>query len=163
MPVTYESIATVTATGSAAISFTSISSTYTDLILICNTQAPNSVDVNVRVNSDTGSNYSRTILYGDGTSAASARNVNMAYFQPEAYGYVTNVMAQSMAIHFMNYSNNTTNKTFLARANNWEVGIDAIIGLWRNTAAINRIDIVPVGASFFSSGSTFSLYAIKAA
>jgi len=160
---TYVAIATTTATGSAAVSFTSIPSTYTDLIFICNTQAANSADVNVRVNNDSGTNYSRTVLTGTGSAASSLRNSNMTYFQPEVNGYVTNTMSQNMIIHFMNYSNTTTNKTFLSRANNWEVGVDAIVGLWRSTSAINRIDIAPVGATYFSSGSTFTLYGIQAA
>jgi hypothetical protein len=160
---TYEAIATITATGSAAVSFTSIPSTYTDLVFICNTQAANSADVNVRVNSDTGSNYSRIWLTGTGSSAGSGRNATLTYFQPDANGYVTNTMSQNMIIQFMNYSNTTTNKTFLSRSNNWEVGVDAIVGMWRSTAAINRIDIVPIGATFFSSGSTFSLYGIASA
>jgi hypothetical protein len=163
MASTYTPIATVTATGSAAVSFTSISSIYTDLVFICNTQAANSADVNVRVNNDSGTNYSRTWLTGTGSAISSSRNTNLTYFQPEANGYVTNTMSQNMIIHFMNYSNATTNKTFLSRANNWEVGVDAIVGLWRSTAAINRIDIAPIGATYFSSGSTFSLYGIKAA
>ena len=163
MAKTYTPIATTTATGSAAVSFTSIPSTYTDLIFVCNLQAANSADVSVRVNNDSATNYSRTVLYGTGSAAGSLRNTNQAQFQPEVYGYVTNTMSENVIIHFMNYSNTTTYKTFLSRANNWEVGVDAIVGLWSSTSAINRIDIAPIGATYFSSGSTFTLYGIKAA
>jgi hypothetical protein len=163
MPSTHIPIATVTATGSDAVNFTSIPSTYTDLILVCNLKAANSADVSVRVNNDTGSNYSRIWLTGTGSSASSGRNTTLTYFQPEANGYVTNTMSQNMIIQFMNYSNTTVNKTFLSRSNNWEVGVDAIVGMWRNTAAINRIDIAPVGATYFSAGSTLSLYGIASA
>ena len=163
MPNTYVALATVTASGSSAVSFTSIPATYTDLVLVCNTQVASGVsDVNIRVNSDTATNYSRTILYGDGSSAASARNTNQTYFQPEVYGYVNTTYSQNMIVQFMNYSNTTTFKTFLSRANNATTGVDAIVGLWRSTSAINRIDIAPVAgaATFFSAGSTFSLYGI---
>jgi hypothetical protein len=163
MPNTYTEIARVTASGSAAVSFTSIPATYTDLVLVANTQVASGVsDISIRVNSDTATNYSRTILYGDGSSAASARNTNQTYFQPEVYGYVNTTYSQNMIVQFMNYSNTTTFKTFLSRANNASTGLDAIVGLWRSTSAINRVDVAPVAgaATFFAAGSTFSLYGI---
>jgi hypothetical protein len=160
---TYKAIATTTATGSALVSFTSITSSYTDLVFVCNLKAANSVDINVTVNGDTGTNYSRTVLTGDGGTASSSRQTSKAYFQPDSNGYVTNTMSQITTIHFMNYSNATTYKTFLSRTGNWEVGVDATVGLWRSTSAINRIDIAPIGATYFSSGSTFTLYGILAA
>jgi len=163
MPNTYTEIARVTASGSAAVSFTSIPATYTDLVLVANTQVASGVsDISIRVNSDTATNYSRTILYGDGSSAASARNTNQTYFQPEVYGYVNTTYSQNMIVQFMNYSNTTTFKTFLSRANNAPTGLDAIVGLWRSTSAIDRVDVAPVAgaATFFAAGSTFSLYGI---
>ena len=63
----------------------------------------------------------------------------------------------------MNYSNTTTFKTILMRANNAALGVDAIVGLWRSTAAINEIKVFPTGGANFETGSTFSLYGIKAA
>jgi hypothetical protein len=160
MATTYVPIATAISTGSASISFTSIPAIYTDLVFVCNLQAANSADIKVNVNNDTATNYSRVWLTGNGTTATSGKNNNLAWFQPNADGYVTNTMSQNTIIHFMNYSNTTTFKTFLSRAGNWEVGTDTIVGTYRSTSAINRIDIIPNGATYFSAGSTFSLYGI---
>jgi hypothetical protein len=41
-------------------------------------------------------------------------------------------------------------------------GTQELVGLWRNTAAINAIKFYSAGSNF-SIGSTFTLYGIKAA
>ena len=65
----------------------------------------------------------------------------------------------------MNYSNTTTNKTVLARGNNASdasyPGTEAFVGLWRSTAAINRIDFSSNSKTW--NAGTFTLYGIKAA
>jgi hypothetical protein len=164
MPKTYEPIATVTAGGSSAVvTFSSILATYTDLILVTNLQGAGSVGTFVTVNNDTSANYSRTNLSGTGSSATSTRSTNATKFDPTVNGYVTNFMKMNALIHFLNYANTTTYKTFLARSNNVEVGADATVGLWRSTAAIDRIDVTVGGSGNWASGSTFTLYGIKAA
>ena len=164
MPKTYEPIATATGTGSSGqITFSSIPSTYTDLVLIANAQSSSGArQMYLTFNSDTGSNYSRTILSGTGTSAVSARNSNTLQTYLDYYGIVE---ATSPCIHIhniMNYSNTTTFKTMLTRANDSASGLDAIVHLWRSTAAINRIDIY-LDAVSFTTNSVFTLYGIKAA
>jgi hypothetical protein len=59
----------------------------------------------------------------------------------------------------MNYSNATTYKTWLSRANRPSAGLDAIVGLWRSTAAITSITLSVISDTY-SVGSTFSLYGI---
>jgi hypothetical protein len=51
----------------------------------------------------------------------------------------------------------------ISRSNNAGLGVDAIVGLWRSTAAINSITLDLLGTRIISAGSTFSLYGIKAA
>jgi hypothetical protein len=64
----------------------------------------------LRFNSDSGSNYSATQLYADGSSVASLRESNQTRAPS---GTIDN---DGMAIgHIMNYSNTTTYKTFIAR------------------------------------------------
>jgi hypothetical protein len=162
---TYTPIATTTVgTAVNIVTFSSIASTYTDLVLVCNLQvSAASADFSVRVNNDSGTNYSRTYLSGDGSAASSGRTSNQTYFQPDALGYPTNAMSQTTFINFMNYANTTTYKTFLSRTNNASTGLDAMAGLWRSTAAINRVDVATVGASNWATGSTFTLYGIASA
>ena len=62
----------------------------------------------------------------------------------------------------MNYSNTTTYKNMLARYNSIGVEVMAYIGLYRQTAAITRLDI-KAGSTNFTTGTTFTLYGILAA
>jgi hypothetical protein len=64
--------------------------------------------------------------------------------------------------NILDYANTTTYKTVINRANNAATGVDATVSLWRSTAAINSINISS-STSSFATGSTFSLFGIKAA
>ena len=158
---TYTPIATVTASGvSTILVMSSIPSTYTDLILIGQFPKVGAGSTRINVNSDTGANYSQTILYGNGTSAASGAETNQTKFFLIDYLSSSTTTPNMSIMHFMNYSNTTTYKTFLERSGAADKGTVAQVGLWRNTAAINRIDVSD--ASNFSAGTTFTLYGIAA-
>ena len=162
---TYEAIATNTVSGSSTttITFSSIPSTYTDLILVLNAATGSSVrDAIVRFNSDSGTNYSNTDLKGSGSTATSTRdsNSNAAYF-----GWATAITTSFESInimHIQNYSNTTTYKTALARGNTASRYVSTTVNLWRSTSAINTITCIANGDNF-AAGSTLSLYGIKAA
>lgn len=160
MAVTYTPIATNTL-GSAAssVTFSSISGTYTDLIIVINgLQNTGGADA-FEFNGDTGSNYSYTLLYGDGTVAGSSRGSNLTSVD---FGVFYLGTTQSVAtINVQNYSNTTTYKTVISRSSGGGF-VSARTGLWRSTAAITSIKI-SCGANTFSSGTMFTLYGIKAA
>jgi hypothetical protein len=117
-----------------------------------------------RFNGDTGSNYSDTVLFGNGSTAGSVRttsatNMLAGYVAaPETASNTYNVETH----HFMNYANTTTNKTVLHRASKASNGVDAVVSLWRSTAAINTIKYFVTGGGNLAVGSTFSLYGIAA-
>lgn len=159
MPSTYTPIATTTL-GSAAsfVTFSSIASTYTDLKVVINgavtTGGPN---IYLQYNGDTATNYSQTILYGDGSSAGTFRNTNN---NKQVIGDANTTIGTTIA-DVMNYSNTTTYKTNLAR-NSMSAYVEAWVGLWRSTSAINSI-LIGVTSSTFIAGSTFTLYGVKSA
>jgi hypothetical protein len=159
MPATYEPIATQTlGSAAASVTFSSITSTYTDLkIIITMTATAGSPSLYLRYNGDTGTNYSTNSVYGDGTNAGSFRASN----ENKLYIGELNTTIGTTIVDVMNYSNTTTNKTCLAR-NSMAANVQAIVGLWRNTSAINEI-VVLTSSSTFIVGSTFTLYGIKAA
>jgi len=160
---TYEPIATQTL-GSAAssVTFSSITGAYTDLIVIINggiTAGPD--DIRIRFNSDTGTNYSATLLRGDGSAAISARSSNDTYIS--WMGYLgTGAGSTVSTINVQNYSNATTYKTALNRGSVASNFVNASVGLWRNTAAITAMTLI-AGSSTFLSGTSFTLYGIKSA
>lgn len=156
---TYTPIATSSPSGTSSVTFSSISSAYTDLIVIYNGIATAAVNINLTYNGDSGSNYSFTRLYGNGSSASSDRTSNTTALNPTVGG----VNNQFAAIwQFMNYSNTTTYKTALFRSNDASAYVGAQVGLWRSTSAITSMTFALSGATY-SAGTTFTLYGIAAA
>ena len=168
MAATYTPIASATLSATtASITFSNIPQTYTDLVLVVFAKSTGTyANFFYRVNSDSGSNYSQTRLSGNGTTASSARITNNTYFNPCGVSGISDTGFSLYTTHFMNYSNTTTNKTFLHRTSiqngNAGDGVELMTGLWRNTAAINTIFIDPDGGDF-ASGTTANLYGILGA
>jgi hypothetical protein len=168
MAATYEPIATTTL-GSAAASYTfsSISSAYTDLVLITNAAITSGggQDLQIQLGNgsvDTATNYSWTVVQGNGTTASSSSASNTATPRINgSYAAITTTPAIWIT-NLQNYSNTTTYKTYLGRGNNADSGATAIVGLWRSSSAINTIKIFPSGSTL-AIGSTFTLYGIAAA
>ncbi len=162
---TYEPIATNTL-GSAAssVTFSSISGSYTDLVLVCVAKGASAQSMRMQFNGDTATNYSTTNLFADiggSPSASSSRYTTESSIRP---GYVQNGISTTdftpCIIQLQNYSNSTTYKTILSRS---DKAVNATVGLWRNTSAITSIVLFPAGSVNFISGSTFTLYGISAA
>jgi hypothetical protein len=161
MATTYEPIATSTVSGTVTltVTFSSIPATYTDIVVVVAGNTNNLTAV-MRFNNDSTAVYSRTVLRADGTTASSFRQNSQTGITID--GSVSQPFQNSI-INVMNYSNTTTYKNALVRSNNAGAGIDQGIGVWLNTAAINRIDIASTGATAWLAGTTFTLYGIKAA
>lgn len=164
MPTTYEPIATTTlGSAQSSVTFSSISGSFTDLVIagaVGSTSTTLDRNMRIQFNSDTNSNYSDTDVYGEGSTAGSFRRSNQNQM------IINEAIARSgnfstYIINVMNYSNSTTNKTVLGRGGNTNL-VAASVGLWRNTAAITSITLLISGDNF-ASGSTFTLYGIKAA
>lgn len=169
MPATYDFIRSTTiSSNTTSLTWSSIPSTYTDLVIVVSnvTSTAAGGTIYLQFNNDTSSNYSMTEIYGNGTSAASTR-VSSTTVIPINY-FITTGTSQTGQVsiaHIMNYNNSTTNKTVLVRENNASdasyPGAGAIVGLWRSTAQINRIDFSNNTKTW--NAGTFTLYGIKAA
>ena len=165
MPVTYEPIATTTL-GSAApsITFSSITSTYTDLrvVLVCTNASAG--DTYFRFNGDSGANYSITALSGSGTSAQTNSPTGMSGINPnQSYGITSTTIPSLMTWDVFSYGSSAF-KTTLCTASQDKNGSGntiRVVGLWGNTAAITSITIAP--SANFNAGTTATLYGIKAA
>jgi hypothetical protein len=159
--MTYFPIATNTLSSAvASVTFSSISGIYTDLLVIISGTTSTDTGLPMQFNSDTGSNYSGTLIYGSGSSSVSERNSNQTSMN--SMGRMDSTSGNGI-FHFMNYSNTTTYKTVISRGNNASSIVIANVGLWRSTSAINTIKFMVEGAATYSSGTTFTLYGIVAA
>lgn len=160
MAVTYEAIATTTlSSATSTVTFSSIPQTYTDLRVVFTGTANATSAFGLRYNSDTGANYSYTALYGTGAAVASIRGSSTT---DPANGNIWTTQSNVTA-DIMNYSNSTTYKTAISRADNAANRTAAWVSLWRSTAAITNLQITTTSANTYSIGSTFTLYGIKAA
>jgi len=159
---------TTLSTTATTVTFNSIPNTYDDLQLIVYGRADTASNYGrVRFNNDSGTNYSFTYLYGNGTSALSAQSSN------NTSGYVFYFEIPSAANTFgsakldiLNYANTTYNKSWLVRDAhdlNGSGTTDLAAGLYRSTSAISRLDVIIQGTGNFASGSVFALYGIKKA
>ena len=166
MAATYEPIATTTiGSATSSYTFTSIPSTYTDLVLITNTKASSGDYLRFRVGNgsiDSGANYSQTVLSGNGSSAASYRYTSVNQSNLLIASAVPTSDYQLSIANFQNYSNTTTYKTIIHRGNNASSSVETGVTLWRSTSAINQIQVLFLSDNI-AVGSTFTLYGIKAA
>lgn len=177
MPNTYTLIAssTVGSGGAASISFTSIPSTYTDLLLKVSGRSDRAVFsfcyMRMRFNSST-SNYTYKILQGDGSTASSLDQSNAGLF---SNGLLVGGTSQSnntastfssTEVYIPNYAG-STNKSISAEgvteANQANMLAVFTAGLWSDSAAITSISVVPwqSGDFNFLQYSTAYLYGIS--
>ncbi|CAB4146882.1 hypothetical protein UFOVP696_12 [uncultured Caudovirales phage] len=164
MPKTYTPIATQTHPGGGGvITFSSIPQIYTDLVVVINCGiAGTGGSMYIRLNGDTGTNYSQTFMRGSGSAASSARTSNLGLMYIDYHGPTLGSRNSNYVLQLNSYSNTTTHKTILARTNaivGSGTGIEFHAGAWRNTAAVTSLTIGPTGGNIFN-GSTFTIYGI---
>ena len=171
-PGAYEPIASATGTGSSnTITFSSIPSTYTSLqvrITVRNTNATTGVDgLLVRFNNDSTSSgyegHSLTVT-DPGLAAQAFLSQNHITIQcvPNANNAANIVGAAIIDLH--DYTSTTRKKTLRAFSGCNLNGsgtsyLSLSSGLWKNTAAITRIDFV--ANTGFSTQTQIALYGIK--
>lgn len=117
----------------------------------------------MRINSDTGNNYSEEYIEGDGGSVIPGRNSNTNSMRIAAIAGGFGTDLATVIINFQNYSNTTTYKTVLTRYSQASTIVGTSIGLWRSTSAMTSFELGTFGGLNFGAGTTATLYGIKAA
>lgn len=163
---TYEPIQTTTLNSDInSVTLSSISNSYTDLILIGYIQQDASLDTpNIRFNGDTSANYSTLIFSGSATTIVSTRGSNETFIYGGYYAVPpTPDNFGTMILHINNYANTNIKKTVIVKSGRDTGGIDLHQGYWNSTAAINSITLFMSQNTKWAAGSVFTLYGIKAA
>jgi hypothetical protein len=175
MPSTYQLISSNTLTTSAAsVTFSAIPSTYTDLVLKVGARGSdtgNYLSIQIRFNSDTATNYSRTAIYGygPGGTTASTRGSSLtnttAMMSSNADSATANTFGNA-EFYIPNYSasaNKPIGSFGVAESNTGQGFMDTTAHLWRNSSAVTSITISPGFGSAYNwlTGSSFYLYGIK--
>jgi len=171
MANTFELIAssTVGSGGAADITFSSIASTWTDLVLEYSVRSSRSSDfdaVFLRINGDTGSNHSYRFLRGGGASADSGSNAAASFIysgQIPAATTTSNTF-ENGAIYIPNYAGSTYKSMSVdAVGENNSASAYAMLtaGLWSSTSAITSLKLYPENGPLFVQYSTAYLYGVK--
>ena len=161
MPTTtYTPLANTTlASAVSSITFSSIPATYRDLIIVLQGGSSASQNVSLRLNADSGANYSCQFLAGNGSAATatSATSQTGAFLTQTAQPTTTS--STQININIMDYSATNKHKTILSRAVNAALGTDAFVNRWANTAAVTSVTIF-LSSGTLAIGTTVALYGI---
>lgn len=161
---TYTLIAssTVGSSGVASVTFSSIPSTYTDLVLKISTRTNRSAatdGLEIRLNGAT-TNHSGRRLTGDGSTIASSVS---AYGNTDGNTATASTFGNA-EVYIPNYASSNY-KSFsmdtVSENNATTSGMTLNANLWSQTTAVSSIGIFMSDGTLFNQYSTFYLYGIK--
>jgi hypothetical protein len=168
MASTYELIAKseVGSGGTANIEFTSIPSTYTDLLINFSgrdTAASNFNNVLIKLNGVT-TDQSRLVLQGSGSAVASSTDTPI-YVEGVVSASSTANTFSNVSIYIPNYASSTTHKSVSidgVSENNATFGYTVFVaGRYASNTAVSSITLTDNGANTFVQYTTAYLYGIK--
>lgn len=164
----YESIATVSLSGVAGTTFSSIPSGFKHLQLRFLGLESNANDTRLRFNSDTGSNYALHYLRGSGAAASSTGIASTTSIRgSNAFNGMNATYPSVVIIDILDFASTTKNKTtrhFYGLDMNGSGEVAVMSGLWMSTSAVTSVTFEINGSgSTFNAGSTIALYGIKEA
>jgi len=174
MPSTYTLISSqVLSSSAASVTFSAIPSTYTDLVVRLSARCTYSGNaypnyLYTRFNSDTGTNYSETLLFGQDGTAYSSRSASATFSQmlTENSDASTVNTFSNVEFYIPSYLSTSTKpfSNFGVAENNATTAyiIGAGASQYRGTSAISSITFsMSAGAGSFMANSSFYLYGIK--
>jgi hypothetical protein len=150
-------IATTTVSGATDITFSSISSSYTDLRIIFVGTESTSNFFQLQFNGDTATNYSRTDLVGDGSAASSARATSQTLIQLR--GNLSSTIPSFVDTNIFSYTG-STNKTVLINSStdfNGSGQTRVTVGLWRSTSSITSVKIFGSGGTLTGTATLYGI------
>lgn len=159
---TYQPIANITlGSAAASVTFSGITQSYRDLVLVVNGKSTATADLAFRVN-DAWSDYNYVHMTGIGTSTASGSRANTDYIIP-SYGTIASISANqtTCTVNLMDYSATDKHKTILLRTSDSSQAVSANAARWASNAAIVSVSSFALGTTF-QAGSTFALYGVLA-
>jgi hypothetical protein len=162
----FESIATITvgSGGSATITFSSIPATFTHLQIRAVLKQSIGSGAFARFNSDTGSNYARHRVQGNGATASATGDASQnKVLINTSQGFSD---FGTIVMDILDYANTNKYKTerhlFGIDLNgSGAVGLES--NLWRDTSAITQIEFISPNGGNYSEYSSFALYEIRSA
>jgi len=160
---------TVGAGGAASIDFTSIPSTYTDLVILYSGRSTSNAGQTwapIRATfNGSSSTWSNRAIYGDGSSASSGNSSSLSEFGQASSSLSTSSTFSNGSIYIPNYagSTNKSSSTDAVSENNGTSALASLTAdLWSTTSAITSISLqIPSAYGLFAQYSTAYLYGVK--
>lgn len=148
-------------TSATSVTFSSISQSYRDLILIVSNMTSSSNALRFKINGDTGVNYRAIRAEGNGSSTYSTTTNNNGYYFGTYSNSDEGTSPNIVQVNFMDSNRTNKHKTFIYRGSSISGPVASMsMGRWVNTAAITSITIDSGISSL--AGSTFALYGVVA-
>ena len=121
----------------------------------------------LRLNGDSGTNYSSHVLYGNGSVVSSESSTSSDTIRKQfttAATNDTNAFGAAVldVLDFSSSSKNTTLRSLFGSPGGTFNTVGLSSGLWINTSAVTSIQVF-LSSNSFIAGSRFSLYGIKGA
>ena len=148
---------TTLGTAAASLTFSGISGSYGDLVLVISgTVTSSNITLAIRFNGDTGSNYFSVNMRGDGSAASSTSwsSISLGY-----HGAFDTNQGLSI-INIMDYAATNKHKTILSRTGSSSFDVRAHAVRWADTSAITSITLLTDGAPIYDTGTTFQLFGV---
>ena len=161
MTATYDLIASnVLSSSASSVSFSSLSG-YRDLVFVVQaTATQTNDDITMRLNGDTGSNYHRVQMSGNGSATASDTSSTTSWNFSNLWS-LNGTTATLLVVSVLDASATDKHKAMLARWNLTAQGTGAIAGRYASTSAITSASFQATNSNF-ASGSSFYVYGISA-
>lgn len=114
----------------------------------------------LRFNGDTGANYNRVQMNGNGSAAQSnaIANETVAYLHNSS----NDTNPTQITVDIMDYSATDKHKLSLSRGNSASAQVSAIAGRWASTSAITSVTFLANLTGALPTGSTIALYGVVA-
>lgn len=138
-----------------SVTFSSISTSYRDLVLIINCSTTTAGVINLTLNGDTAlGSYKKLGIAGTGTTAETSGGSNLNLGNSASGDRL-------MQINFFDYAITNKHKPILVKHAAPSSVAESRFIRWTNTAAISTILLTTTGTTF-TAGSTFALYGVSA-
>lgn len=157
---------TVGSGGAASVTFSSIPTTYTDLIIKISSRTNRAAIEDLtylRFNGDAGGNYNGKQIYLDGPGANSSGGADYGItFYANGNTTTANTFSNAEVVvpSYRSASNKLASVDAVTENNGTYVTDVLRSGIWNNTAAITSISLTPNFGTFVQN-STFTLYGIS--
>jgi hypothetical protein len=158
---TYKALATITlGSTDSNITFSSIPSTYRDLIIIAQGTVSGSAGLRMRFNNDSANNYTYHGFSG-GTQTSAERNISGINTFPMSWMTLASGQIFYYSVNIMDYSATDKHKTVLLRTSENNSALTSAWSMrWASTNVVNEVNLF-LASNSFNAGTTFSLYGVN--